>query len=330
MTDVLFFVTGLALLIVGGELLVRGAVKTAAHFGLSPLLIGLTLVGFGTSTPELVTSVEAALRGSPGIAIGNIVGSNIANILLIVGIAALLSPMTVSRQALSRDGSVMLASAVLFLGVAYIGHLDRLIGAFLMTLLGAYLLFAYRQERALSQIAPTAAASKREAHDEVLPLDAEPTKGPGAGVIMPLLMAVAGLAIVIAGGKLIVEGAVGIARAAGISDTVIGLTIVAVGTSLPELVTSIVAALRRHADVALGNVIGSNIYNVLGIGGITALISPTAVPSEILRFDGPVMVAVTIVLLLVAGIGRRIGRKHGAVLFACYALYIYAIWPTAG
>lgn len=317
---------GLVLLIVGGELLVRGAARTATILGMSPLLIGLTLVGFGTSTPELVTSIEASLRGSPGIAIGNIVGSNIANILLILGIAALLAPISVGRQALLRDGGIVLASAVVFVAIGYLIPLDRMVGAALVACLIMYLYFAYRQETAAGGAEHTAAYDKREAHDEVLPgaVDLQPAS---ASVWPSLLLAISGLAIVIVGGKFLVEGAVGVARSAGISETVIGLTVVAVGTSLPELVTSVIAALRRHSDVALGNILGSNIYNILGIGGATALIAPTVVPPEIVRFDGLVMIAVSVVLLAMARTGFRISRGEGAALLAGYALYLYAVWP---
>ncbi len=318
---------GLALLIAGGELLVRGAASTATRLGMSPLLIGLTLVGFGTSTPELVTSVEASLRDSPGIAIGNIVGSNIANILLILGIAAMLAPISVGRQALVRDGSVVLFTAVAFVAVGYLLPLDRAVGAILLAGLVGYLYFAYRQETAAVPAEHTAAYDKLEAHDEVLPGAVESVPA-SSGLWGPLLLALFGLAVVVLGGKLLVEGAVSMARSAGISETVIGLTIVAVGTSLPELVTSVIAAIRRHSDVALGNVLGSNIYNLLGIGGATALIAPTVVPPQILTFDGLVMIAVSLALLVVARTGYRISRAEGAALLGGYAIYVYAIWPV--
>jgi cation:H+ antiporter len=327
MTIYILLVSGLILLIVGGELLVRGASTLAQRLGMSPLLIGLTLVGFGTSTPELVTSVEASLRGSPGIAIGNIVGSNIANILLILGVAALLAPIAVSRQALARDGGIVLASAILFIVIGHLMPLDRLVGAMLIAGLALYLYVAYRQEMAAPPAGHMAPHDKFAAHDEVLPGALKGGERSGS-VWSPLMLAIAGLAVVVLGGKLLVDGAVGFARAAGVSETVIGLTIVAIGTSLPELVTSIIAALRRHGDVALGNILGSNIYNILGIGGATALIAPTVVPPEILRFDGLVMIAVSLMLLVIALTGFRISRAEGAVLLACYALYIHAIWPV--
>lgn len=335
MTDYLFLGLGLALLVAGGELLVRGAAGTAERLGMSPLLIGLTLVGFGTSTPELVTSVQASLSGSPGIAVGNIVGSNIANILLILGISTLIMPLAVKQKALARDGGLVLVTAVLFLGVGFFLPLDRLVGTVFLLGLAGYLTYAYSQEKAEAPLGHTAAFEKVEAHDEVLATQTDRTAAETSGdrsgaksVILPLAIALAGLVVVVAGGRFLVDAASAIARDAGISETVIGLTIVAVGTSLPELVTSVVAALRRHGDVALGNVLGSNIYNILGIGGVTALIAPTTIPAEIARFDNLVMVGVSLLLLFVAYTGRRIARAEGALLLAAYGLYLFFVWPA--
>lgn len=319
-------IAGLALLIVGGELLVRGAVNVATALGVSPLVIGLTLVGFGTSTPELVTSVQAALSDAPGIAYGNIVGSNIANILLIVGIAALISPIAVASAALKRDGAVMLGVAVIFAAVALAGPFGRATGALFVAALAAYVYLAFRQERA------SAPADHGAVYDKSLALqEADPALAPQAPAARPLafsaVLALGGLLLVVVGGALLVDGAVALARGFGISETVIGLTIVAIGTSMPELVTSVVACLRRQGDVAFGNIVGSNIYNILGIGGFTALIAPGPAPAEIVRFDNLVMVAVSLALVAFAWTGLRIDRREGAALLAGYAAYLYAIWP---
>ncbi len=335
MTDLMLLAAGLALLLIGGELLVRGAVAIAERAGMSPLLIGLTLVGFGTSMPELVTSVQAAIAGSPGIAVGNIVGSNISNILLILGLSAIVSPIAVASSALARDGMIVLATAIAFAIVGYVWQLDRLVGATGLALLVAYIVYAWRQEsipRTVQQEGHTSAYERGEAFEELHtgPLHDQPATKRLAdrlGPFVPVLMALAGLALVVGGGKLLVDGAVGIARAYGISETVIGLTIVAVGTSMPELVTSIVAALRGHSAVALGNVLGSNIYNTLGIGGATALMAPTSMPAEIVRFDNLVMIAASVLLLVLARSGFRINRMEGALLTACYVGYLWAIWP---
>lgn len=325
MTIALFILGGLIALAAGGELLVRGAVQLAERMGVSPLLISLTLVGFGTSTPELVTSVQAALIGSPGIAVGNIVGSNIANILLILGVSALISPIVVTSLALKRDGVLVTATAVLFAGVSWLWTLDRAVGLFFIAGLVAYISYALRQERAGAD-GRTAAFERAEAFEAIHAgthlHSTESAQARTSSLMLSLGLALAGLALVVVGGRFLVDGAIGLARALEISESVIGLTIVAVGTSMPEMVTSIIAAVRRQSDVALGNVLGSNIYNILGIGGLTALIAPTAVPPEIVRFDNIVMIAVSAALLLFAWTGLRIGRREGAVLVIGYLIYL--------
>lgn len=316
-------IAGLVLLVAGGELLVRGAVQAAERIGISPLVIGLTLVGFGTSMPELVTSVQAGLSGSPGIAYGNVVGSNIANILLIAGVSALITPIIVARSALRRDAAVMLAVAIAFALIAPFLPMGRVTGLVFLAVLVAYILFVIRQERSTSEHGAL--------HDKGAALaGADPTIAPphpGRRLVVPLLIAAAGLALVVGGGSLLVNGAVALARGFGVSETVIGLTIVAIGTSAPELVTSVIAALKRQGDVAFGNVVGSNLYNILGIGGTTALIAPSMVPAEIARFDAPVMVAVSLLLVIFAATGLRVGRREGAVLLAGYAVYLWVLWP---
>lgn len=327
---------GLVLLALGGEFLVRGAVAIAERLGMSPLLIGLTLVGFGTSTPELVTSVEAAISGSPGIAVGNIVGSNIANILLILGLSALVSPIAVSSQALKRDGALVLAVAAMFTAIGWMGTLDKPASIVLIVLLIGYIWFAYTQEKVTPASADHSAAyEKAEAYDELhngpLKHQAEAKSwADRAGPIVPLAMAFGGLAIVVLGGKILVDSATAIARSMQISETVIGLTIVAVGTSMPEFITSMVAALRGHSAVALGNIMGSNIYNILGIGGVTGLLAPgvTEIPAQIADFDNYVMLAASLALLVFAQTGLRIGRLEGAALLAGYAVYIWWLWPV--
>jgi len=317
----LALVGGLALLALGGELFVRGAVQLAQRLGVSPLLIGLTLVGFGTSTPELVTSVQASLAGSPGVAVGNIVGSNIANVLLILGLSALLVPIVVGEGALRRDGLICLGVSFALAGIALFGALDRAVGVVLLIGLLAYVAYAWREER-IGAAGHTAAFEKGQAFAETHP--PSPTR-PHWGVSAALVMA--GLICVVLGGRWLVGAAIELAQGLGVSEAVIGLTIVAVGTSLPELVTSLIAAARRHADVALGNVLGSNIYNILGIGGVTALIAPTAVPPEMVRFDIWVMIGAAGLVLLFGRTGWRIGRREGALLILGYAAYLALLWP---
>jgi cation:H+ antiporter len=304
-------VAGFLLLVAGGDSLVRGAVAIARRIGVSPLLIGLTLVGFGTSTPELLTSVQAALAGSPGIAVGNVVGSNTANILLILGIAALISPLRTSPHAFRRDGTVVLLSALACVGVVLFGRLDRPIGVVLVMLLIAYIVYTYRRERVVHD----ASAAMHEA--EASAAEPAPTR-----LWVATLFTLGGMALTVLGARFLVDGAIELARAAGISETIVGLTIVAVGTSLPELVTSVMAAVRRQSDVAFGNIVGSNIYNVLGILGVTAIVRPIPVPPEIARLDIWVMLAATVLLLVFSVTGWRVTRTEGGVLLAAYIAYV--------
>lgn len=315
----LFLILGLLLLVAGGELLVKGAVKLAEKFRISPLLIGLTLVGFGTSTPELVTSLQAAFAGSPGIAIGNVVGSNIANILFILGTAALIFPIAVAKGAFKRDGLVLAVATLFCVGAVLLGELTRWMGAIFVASLAGYIWFAFQQDR---QTSNAASVSGNAATD---------TPKPSAGAIaMDLLYVAAGLGMTILGARFLVSGAIDIARIFSISETIIGLTIVAVGTSLPELITSLMASLRKQGDIAFGNIVGSNIYNMLGILGVTALVKPIPIPAEIMRLDIWVMLAAT-VLLFVAAISRwRIGRTEGAVMLLGYGAYVIWLAMHAG
>lgn len=312
MTESLLLVAGgLVLLGLGGELLVRGAVGMAARIGISPLLAGLTIVGFGTSTPELATSVQAALAGSPGIAVGNVVGSNIANILLILGVSAVILPLTVNPASFARDSLALGGSALLCTGAVLLGVVGTLAGAVLLASLVGYIWWAYKSESAAP--CPEAERHEHEVEDRPVP--------PNTGPVVLGGMIVAGLAAAIFGAGWLVDGATVLASAAGISEAVIGLTVVAVGTSLPELIACVVAVIRKHADVALGNVVGSNIYNILGILGTTAIVTPIEVPAEIVRVDIWVMLGVTSLLIVQLRSGWRLSRVEGAFLVALYAGY---------
>ncbi len=302
---------GLVLLVAGGDTLVRGATTAARSLGVSPLLIGLTLVGMGTSAPELVTSLTAVLAGSPGIAMGNVVGSNTANILLILGVAALISPIVVDRNAFRRDGWMLIISTAVCAAAVITGIIDYRWGLAMLAGLIGYLVWAWQGERQ----APDREARKFEHLSEDVP----DVRG---GIWSGLGLALIGIALTVGGARLLVDNAIIVAQNFGVSDTLIGLTVVAVGTSLPELVTSAVAAFRRHSDVALGNIIGSNIYNVLGILGITALVAPIRVPPEIIRLDIWVMVAATALVVLFVRTGMRIVRLEGLALLVAYGCYI--------
>lgn len=302
--DYLYLIAGLVGLFFGGEALVRGSVGIARRMAIPPLLIGLTVVGFGTSTPELLVSVDAAWRGVPDIAIGNIVGSNIANILLIVGLSALVWPIRVTGATLRRDTAVMMAAALMLLPLFAMAQIGRVSGLLLVAGLGAYLVWAYRQ--------PGGAAEE----DVDIPAP--------AAMFVSVLWVIAGLIALMVGARFLVDGAVSIARGYGISEAFIGLTIVAVGTSLPELATSLIAALRRQSEIAIGNIVGSNIFNVLGILGVTAVIAPIPVASRFLTFDLPVMIGVSLILTTLLLTRPTIGRGIGAAMLVGYVGYIWA------
>jgi len=304
-------VAGLVLLALGGEGLIRGSVRVARRLGLSELLIGLTLVGFGTSFPELVTSIDAALRGSPGIALGNVVGSNISNVLLIFALAVLIRPIAFYPAATGRDAVLGVAVSVLLAALAIaFGELDRWLGAMLAGLLVVYMASVWRVER-IGRPAVTVRVGKPHAGDP-----APKALWPSAAI------AFGGLGLVVFGADLLVKGAVAGARIAGISETVIGLTVVAIGTSLPELVATLAAALRGRADVAFGTIVGSNIYNILGILGVTALIHPIAMPADIGFVDWAVLVGSSMVLLVLVFTGVRAKRYEGSLLLTAYCGYI--------
>lgn len=301
---------GLALLCAGGEFLVRGAVGAAKRLGVSPLLIGITLVGFGTSSPELVASIKAAFADAPGIAIGNVVGSNIANVLLIIGATALIAPIAVARGPFPRDASVMLGATALVGAVVWTGFMARWAGLLFLAALITYLVYCYvSEQRANDGPAPHAAEA-----DEI-----EAVEGP---LWKALAVTAIGLAGVVFGAQLLVNAAIELAQLYGVSETVIGVSIVAVGTSLPELAASVTAALRRHGDVAFGNIVGSNIFNLLFILGVTAGIKPIPVPEEIWKFDFWVMLAAMVLLVVVSATGWRIVRREAIALLFLYAGYI--------
>lgn len=310
--DWLSIAGGLIVLTVGAEILIRGSTALARQMGVSDLLIGLTLVGFGTSTPELVSSIQAAIIGSPGVAIGNVVGSNIANILLILGLSALIAPFAVEKKAFLRDGAVVLIATLAAIGVSMTGEFSRAAGFCFVTALAAYILYAFYSERRHPD------SPKAEQHAAA---GAEAPAGPKSP-FLDILMAVGGLILLVVGAKFLVTGAISVASALGVSETIIGLTVVAIGTSLPELVTSIMAALRGKSALALGNVVGSNIYNLFGILGVTAAIHPVAAPAEIVAFDNWVMLAATLVMILFSVTRSRLNRLEGAVMVAGYAAYL--------
>ncbi|NNC47209.1 MAG: calcium/sodium antiporter [Sphingomonas sp.] len=302
---------GLVLLGLGGEFLVRGTVGLARRFGVSPLLAGLVIVGFGTSAPELVTSLQAALSGSPDISVGNVVGSNIANVLLILGISAIIIPLPIKPPAFYRDGFAMSMGALAALAGVLLGGFDRLSGILLGMMLLSYIIVAYLTDRDKND-------DEAERH---LHAEAQKPKTKRSLALL-LLMTAGGIAAVIFGAQYLIEGAVTLARGMGISEAVIGLTVVAVGTSLPELVACTAAAIKKEPDVALGNIVGSSIYNIFGILGITAAIVPLGAPPEIARLDIWVLIGVTGLLMLFLRTGWTIHRWEGVIFTGAYAAYV--------
>ncbi|MGA4473530.1 calcium/sodium antiporter [Ectopseudomonas chengduensis] len=318
-----YLIAGLVLLVAGAEVLVRGAAKLAAQFGIPPLIIGLTVVAFGTSAPETAVSVQAALDGSGDLAIGNVVGSNIANVLLILGMTALVAPLIVSRQLIRLDVPIMIGASLLTFGLAWDGSLSRLDGALLfagvLTYTG-FLIYSARKDK----------GGDDDEFAKEFGLDEVPK--PYAWAIN-LGLIIAGLVLLVTGSNFLVEGAVTLARALGISELVIGLTVVAVGTSLPELATSILAAIKGERDIAVGNIVGSNIFNLLCVLGLASLVSPAAisVSPNALAFDFPVMIAVAVACLPIFFAGYRINRWEGLLFLAYYVAYtLYLILSSTG
>lgn len=309
--DWIYTAVGLVVLLLAGDALVRGAVNMSLRLGVPALIVSLTIVAFGTSAPELLISIQAILDGVPGLALGNVVGSNTANVLLVLGIPALLAVMHTSECDTRKSYVQMIAATVLFIVLCFMGPLNWISGLILLAALAAMLGWAFLE-----------AKSHREAN-----LDAEEIEGadPKIGwgkIIFFLVLGLVGLPI---GANLLVEGSTNIARSFGISETVIGLTLVAIGTSLPELATTVMAALRKQADVALGNVIGSNMFNLLGIMGVASLVGTIPVDREILHFDIWIMLAASLVLIPFVFLKFDISRFWGIVLSVAYISYLVIV-----
>ncbi len=308
--DIAMTVGGLVLLAFGADFLVRGAVALAHRLSISVLVIGLTVVAFGTSLPELLVSLRAALQGSTGLAVGNVVGSNIANVLLILGAAAAIYPIKCHRSTLLRDGTAMLVATALFIIAGLMGSIDRVHGIVGLLLLTGYLFLCYFMDRRANH-----AVTAQEVQD----VDA--IKG---SLGFAVLAVVGGLIGVLAGAELLVNGSVSLARAFGVSEEVIGLTLVAFGTSVPELATTAAAAVRRHADVALGNILGSNLFNLLFIMGAVGLVVPFDFPAKIAAFDIWIMAAVSVALMPLMASGWRLSRVEGSILLVLYLVFVAA------
>ena len=308
----ILFCVGAAALYLGAEWLVRGSSRLARSYGVSALVVGLTVVALGTSAPELVVSTTAALRGQGGVAVGNVVGSNILNLALIIGVAALAGPLRVQMSLIFREAPLMVAAALTLPLLAWDGVVSRLDGALLSLAFAGYLAFVVRSAR----------REPGSVKAEFAEFEAAEDRAPERGTrLRDTAIATAGLATLVVGAQLLVGAAVFFARSAGISEVVVGLTVVAIGTSLPELATSAVAAARGEADIALGNVIGSNIFNSLIILGAASLARPIGMERSLFSYEVPVMVGISIVFPLLAYTRRTLGRLEGGFLVVCYVAF---------
>jgi cation:H+ antiporter len=307
----LLFALGLVLLVAGAELLVRGASRLATSLGVTPLIIGLTVVAWGTSAPELAVNIQSAVQGVPRVALGNVIGSNIFNILVILGLSALVAPLVVARQLVRRDMPFMIAASILLLLLSLDGEISLVDGLILLAGMAVYTGWSIRRTH----------RAERTSHEDVSPTGHSRRSGrPLANSFFML----AGLGLLVVGSRWLVDGSAAIADELGISRLIVGLTIVAAGTSLPEAATSVVASLRGERDIAVGNVVGSNIANILGVLGVTAAISPAGipVPPMALHLDIPVMVAVAIACLPISLTGYRVSRWEGAFLLMVYVAFV--------
>ena len=312
-STLLLFIAGLVLLVVGAEWLVRGAARLAAAVGVSPLVIGLTIVAFGTSAPELAVSIRAALVGEADIAFGNVVGSNIFNILVILGLSAAITPLLVAQQLVRLDVPLMVGVTVLTVLFAQDANISRVEGVALFAGLIAYTAFLFIQ-------------SRRENSAVQQEYEAEFSERPKGVVQLALnvFWVIAGLGMLNIGSRWLVEGAVALARAIGVSELIIGLTIVSGGTSLPEVATSVVAAIKGERDIAVGNAVGSNIFNLLSVLGLSSIIAPTGIAVDVaaLNFDVWVMLAVAVACLPVFFTGNQIARWEGLMFIGYYVIYL--------
>ena len=309
----LWIIASLVLLYFGAEGLVRGSSSLALRLGLTPLVVGLTVVAMGTSMPEVMVSVKSSLAGRGDLAIGNVVGSNMFNIGVILGLTALLSPMKVQFQLIKIDLPIMVVVSLGMVALLWDGAVGRLAGA---VLFGGLIIY----------IAGNIWLARRTATKEVEAEYAEGVPARSGSLLMDGLFILGGLGILVLGARLLTDNSVALARSFGVSEAVIGLTIVAAGTSVPELAASIVAAMKKEPDIALGNVIGSNIFNMLGILGIASMVAPITAP-DIRHFDLWMMVAFAAALVPMLWTGLRVSRAEGATLFAAYCGYVYFLWP---
>lgn len=324
---------GFILLGIGGEALVRGAVDLAKQLKVPPLIIGLTLVAFGTSAPELMVSIQAALDGQPDIAIGNVVGSNIANILLVLGATALIRPILADMsaqgvqsaqsqaQSMWRDTMVMLSVTIGFVLIAQFGRINAALALAMLAILTLYVIYVYRFEKNKSRHESAENTTQNTTQNEA-------DSDANSGSVKALLLLIIGIVAVVWGADILVAGAITIAQGFGVPEAVIGLSLIAIGTSLPELAISVLAAIRGHTSVAIGNILGSNISNILLILGITGLIEPLSIAPQIANFDVWIMLGASLIVVYFMAGGARVTRAQGGICLAAYVLYIAFLYAA--
>ena len=321
-STILFFIAGLITLIIGAELLVRGASRLAATFGVSPLVIGLTIVAVGTASPEIAVSLKAAVSGQGDLTLGNVLGSNIFNLLFILGVTSIATPIIIAEQLIRKDAPIMVGISLLTFALAIDGNLGWIDGVILLLCLIVYTVFALRQSR----------EEPKEVQKEYAQEFGKKEPRTAQTIIINIVLILVGLGLLVLGSEWLVQSATKIAESLGVSELIIGLTIIAIGTSLPEVATSIIAALKGESDIAVGNAVGSNIFNLLGVLGIGALLAPdgVTVAERVLRFDLLVMVFVALVTLPVFYIDNRVSRIEGGLLLSYYVFYVlYVIMRAA-
>lgn len=327
LSHIVLFIAGLVGLIYGARFLINGASRLATSFGIPPLVVGLTIVAFGTSAPELAAALQASFTGRPALALGNVIGSNIFNVLFVLGTAAIIAPVAVNSQVVRRDVPIMIGVSLLMWVLA----LDNMFGFFdgilFVSLLFAYVIYVFRTTEAKDVLLPE---SGEISSDSPLAVDTRPDTNVRVRLKNAGLL-ILGLAMLTIGSRWLVESSAEFARALGVSELIIGLTVIAIGTSLPEIATSVFASMRGKGDIAIGNVVGSNLFNMLSVVGATAAISPhgIAVPDEALRFDLPIMIGVMIMTLPIFYTGLRISRPEGSLLLGYYVLYTVGLFLIA-
>lgn len=312
----IMIIAGLLLLFVGGELLVRGSVEISKRLGISTILIGVVVVGFGTSTPELLVSIKASLSNESDIALGNIVGSNIANVLLILGLGSIITPVICEDRAVERDSIVVVISSLFLIIFSYFQIINRFEGFIMFTGLIGYIIYSYEIER-IEKMRTVIGKFIKTAHEKEAK---EFTNNMNIGV--SIVMTIAGIIMLLCGADFLVKGASNIARQLGVSEAVIGLSLVAVGTSLPELATTIVASIKKNSDVIIGNILGSNLFNILGILGLTSLIKPININTKIANFDIPFTFGISVLCFAIILLFKKFDRTVGVLFLIAYIFYI--------